>query len=72
MNLRSDLTAFALTALCVIGIIVLAIAHVAIPDVLVTVTLVSVGVGGGAALPGRQTPAALPAAPAATPGVGLL
>lgn len=51
MKIRTDLTAFSLTGLCVVAMVTLVALGQPIPDLLSNVTLVSLGVGGGAALP---------------------
>lgn len=67
----ADLAAFILTALCVVAITLLAALGLTVPDALVTIAFVSVGIGGGVALPRPSgahvatstTPAAAPAPP---------
>jgi hypothetical protein len=51
MRIRTDLTAFSLTGLCVVALVALAIAGQPVPELLNQVTLVSLGVSGGAVVP---------------------
>lgn len=70
MKIRTDLTAFSLTGLCVVAMVVLAALHQPIPELLATITLVSLGVGGGAALPRTAGTSSTPAAAAEPELVG--
>lgn len=50
-RIPGDVAAFVLAALCVVAIAILAGLSLAVPEVLITIALVSVGAGGGAAVP---------------------
>lgn len=67
-----DVAAFILAALCVVAIAILAGLAVPVPEVLITIALVSVGAGGGAAIP--RTRPEIPQAPVepASAGVGII
>lgn len=67
-----DLAAFILTALCVVAITILAALAVPIPDALVTIAFVTVGIGGGVALPRPVTPPAIEAPPVTPAGAGVI
>lgn len=65
MKIRTDLTAFSLTGLCVVAMVAVVLAGREVPELLTTITLVSLGVSGGAAVPtvlGGRTSAPAPAA----------
>lgn len=51
MKIRTDLTAFSLTGLCVVAMVAVVLAGREVPELLTTITLVSLGVSGGAAVP---------------------
>lgn len=67
-----DVAAFILAALCVVAIAILAGLGVAVPEVLITIALVSVGAGGGIAIPRThpETPQTPPQP--ASAGVGVI
>jgi hypothetical protein len=56
---RPDLAAYGLVALCVLAIATLAVLGQPTPDVLQYLAVTALGIGGGVALQGAPTPAAV-------------
>ena len=67
-----DVAAFTLAALCVVAIAILAGLAVPVPEVLITIALVSVGAGGGAAVPRTRPETPPTSAQAPSAGVGII
>ena len=64
--------AFVLAALCVVAITILAGLSLTVPEVLITIALVSVGAGGGAAVPRTRPETPPTSAQAPSAGVGII